>query len=172
MNANSEKVHGVLDSIMSSHTEVPSKRELTGHAPVMDEHIAHVPEILGLSTPIEGYTFSDFEKNYFWPHTTHAGPLTTVNPPKQYHFGSDASSLQDNKSATTWLGRIRGGVGSDDAAGGAASGADSGPPGEADSGAAGGASGGAAGVAGDHPPPGSNPPSDHGNNNNYHRVSS
>jgi hypothetical protein len=92
-----------------------------------------------------------------------AGPSTTVHPKRQHYFGSDASSLRDTESEITWLGRIRGGAGSDEAADGAADGA-------ADE-AASGAAGRAATGAGDPPPPESGPLSNHGDNGNYPRIS-
>jgi len=75
-----------------------------------------------------------------------------VHPERQRYFGSDTSSLRDTESEGSWLGRIRGGAGCEEVAGGAAGGS------------AEGAAGGAAGGTGDPPPPGSGPPSDHGNN--------
>lgn len=106
-----------------------------------------------------------------------------VHPGRQRFFGSDASSLRDTESETTWLGRISGGASNDGAAdgeagraagesaGGAATGAAGGAAGGVAAGADNAAASGAAGVAGDLPPPGSGPPSDHGNHSNNPRIS-
>jgi len=111
---------------------------------------------------MEGYKFLESASFNFGQQALQAGPSTRVHPERQRYFGSDASSLGDTESEVTWLGRIRGGAGSN---AGAADGAADGAAGEAAGGAAGGAAGEAAGGAGDPPPPGSGPPSDHGNNN-------
>jgi hypothetical protein len=160
MNSKIDKVNEVLESIKSSLKEVPSRRELIEHASAMDEQIVQMREVnTGLTTPMEGYKFS--ESSQFNFRTPQARPSTTIHPERQRYFGSDASTLRDTESEVTGLGRIRGGAGSNGSAGGAAGGAADGAAG----GVAGGAAGGAAGVAGDPPPPGSGPPSDHGNIN-------
>lgn len=76
-----------------------------------------------------------------------AGP-SGVHPERRRNFDSESSvsSLRDTDSASTWLGRMRGGAGSN-ADGRAAGGAAGGAAGEAAGGAAGGAEGGAAGGA-------------------------
>jgi len=107
MNSKIQKVNEVLNSIKSSLKEVPSKRELREHAATMDKQIDQVKEVItGLTMAMEGYKFSESSRFGFHPQSAQAGPSTTVHPQSQRYFGSDASSLRDTESASTWLGRI------------------------------------------------------------------
>jgi hypothetical protein len=189
MNSKILKVNEVLGSIKSSLKEVPSRRELREDATAMDEQLVQMREVnTGLTTAMEGYKFSESSQINF--QIPQAGPSTTIHPERQRYFGSDVSSLIDTESEVTWLGRIRGGAGSDAAAAGGAAGgaaaegaaggatgdsAAGGTTGAATAGAAGGAAGGtaggAAGGAGGPPPPGSGPPSDQGGNHGNPRLS-
>jgi hypothetical protein len=175
MNSKIVRVNETLDSLKNSLKGIPSKRELREHVAFIENQLAQSRELnTCLTTAMESYKFSESASFNFGKQGPQAGPSTTVYPERQHYFGSDASGLRDTESEITWLGRIRGGAGSngaaDEAAGGAAGGAAGraagGAAGGTASGAAGGADCGAAGGAGDPPPPWSGPPSDHGNNDN------
>ena len=136
MNQKIVNVNDVLTSIKNTFKGIPSKKKLREHAAVMEDQLAQSRELnTGLTTAMEGYKFSESASYNFGRQGLQAGPSTTVHPERQRYFGSDASSLRDTESEVTWIGRIRGGAASDEAAGGAAD--------VAAGGTAGGAAGGA-----------------------------
>jgi len=133
------------------------------HATAMNEQLVQMQEVnTGITNAMEGYMFSESSHYNFRQQPFQAGPSTAVHPERQRYFGCDASSFKNTGRESTWLGHIRGGAGSDGAAGGAADGTAC----RAAGGVTGGAAGGAAGGAGDPAPPGSPQPSDQSNNNN------
>jgi len=171
-----DSVNKILASITKSLKEVPNKKELRDHAVLMEEQTMRVQEVnTELTMAMEEYKVSKSSCLNFRqsvpevPRVTpfvQAGP-SGVLPERRGYFAreSSVSSLRDTDSASTWLGRMRDGAGSEAArdARGAAGNAD-GPAGEAARNADG-AAGGGNGNAGDPPPPGSDPPSEHGNRN-------
>jgi hypothetical protein len=148
-----DRVNKVVATITESLKGVPSKRDLRQHQATMDERLAQVEEInTRLTTPREQYKFSEsthfeFRQNAVGPSVTHQ----YTHPHRQLAFLSPSvSSLRDTESEFSWnFGIIRGGAGSNGAAGGP----DGGAAGGADDGAAGGR-----GAAGDPPPPPPDPP--------------
>jgi len=147
-----------MTAITKSLKEVPSKKDLRDHTAAMDEQIEAVREVTtGLTTAMENNKPSESTPYNFRTVTAFA---PAVHPERRPSFDrSSESSLRDTDSASTWLGRIRGGAGVEGAAGndggaaGGAGGAAGGAGGaaggaEGAAGAAGGAAGGAKGDAG------------------------
>jgi len=153
---------------------IPSIRELQLHAQTMAEQMAQVAKVnTGLTTAMVGYKFSQSKPFDFRQTTVAEGPSGTlyIHSQRQVPFdqkSQSVSSHRDTETEYSWHARIRGGAGSNVAAGGAdgrpTGGEDGGAGGGADSGASGKADGGGAGRAGGRgpPPPPDPPPSDHG----------
>lgn len=122
-----EKVNKGLEAITQSMKHIPSKRELRRHQATMDERLAQVEAInTGLTTVMEHYIFSEsipfeFPHNFARPSGTHQ----SMHPQTRSAFQSPSvSSVRDTESASSGnFGRIRGGPGSDGAAGAADCGA-------------------------------------------------
>ena len=173
-----DEITTVTAAITESLRNVPTKRELRQHKIAMEELLNVMTEVnTGLTTAMDQYKFSD--STPVGGQRTVAGPSGTqpyMNPERAAAVQSPSVSiLRDTESEYSWNVRIRGGVGSreaagDGAAGGAAGGAGDGiAGGAAGDGAAGGAAGGAGdGIAsgaaggGGPPLPPDPPPSDHG----------
>ena len=170
----------MLSSNTRSLKEIPTKKELQDHAILMEEQTKRVQEVnTGLTMAMEEYKVSESSRFNFRqrvpevPRTTpfvQAGP-SGVHPERRGYFDreSSVSSLRDTDSASTWLGRMRGGAGSGNADGGAGGAAGDISEGARNAGGAAGDAGGAArggnSNAGDSPPPELGPPSEHGNRN-------
>jgi hypothetical protein len=113
-----------LPAITDSLKEVPSKRELRQHAEQMEDQVQQMEDVdTDLKTAMEGYKFSEStppKPGRFLPAQNPLGVgSSNIHPSRRYQFDeSSNSSLRDTQSASTWLGRIRGGAG--DGAGAAA----------------------------------------------------
>jgi len=146
-----DSVNKILSSITKSLAEIPSKKELNNHPSSTADQVAQIQEVnTGLTTAMEGYKFSESSRFDFRGNTVplgQAGPSGFLHPQRQGNVNRNESeySLTDTHSASTWLGTIRGGDGSDH---------------NSQDGAASGAAGGATGANGDPPP--DPPPSDCG----------
>jgi hypothetical protein len=134
-----DEVNKSMAAVTTSLKNNPSKRELPLHAHTMEEQIAQVGEVnTGLTTAMEGYQLSQSSLYDFRRTSVTAGPSGTqfVHLQRQAAFDQQSisvSSLRDTETEYSWHGRIRGGAGSDGAAGGTTDGPDS----RADGGAAG-----------------------------------
>jgi hypothetical protein len=150
-----------MATITESMKNFSYKRELQRHQAMMDGMFAHVGEIsTGFTTAMEQDSFSGCAPCKFCQHV--AGPSGTQHHVQSQRLSAfqsrSVASLRDTESASTWAERLRGGAGSDGAAGGA-DGRAAGGTGRAAGGADGGVSRGS-GTAGDPPPPPDRPPSD------------
>jgi len=135
----------------------------------MRDQVAHVHELnTRLTTAMERYTFSELSRCDFRQNTTQPGPSGMVHPQRPHYFDNDSvSSLTDTECATTRLGKICGGAGSNHSENPSQDGAAGEAAGGVAGGAAGGTAGGAAGGAADgrRDPPPDPPASDHDNSN-------
>jgi len=155
-------------AITESLKQVPTKRKLQQHRAAMEEAMNSIAEVnTGLTTAMDQYKFSDsmprIERQVF---AGRSGTQSVMHPQRTAALESPSvSSLRDTGSEYSWSYRLRGGLGSEAAAGGAgdapAGGAGDAPARGAGGGAANGAAGGAGGGGGPPPPP-DPPPSDHG----------
>jgi hypothetical protein len=120
-----DKVNTSVVAITTSSKSVPSKWELLLHAHTMEEQMVQVPEMnTGLTTAMEGYKLSESSPYNLRRTSVTAGPLGTqyVHPQGQAAFDHQSvsiSSLRDTEIECSWHARIRGGAGSNGAAGGA-----------------------------------------------------
>ena len=155
-----DEVNKAMAAITISLKNIPSMRELRQHQDLREDQLAQVDEVdAGLTPAMEAYKVSE-STPFHVAHTGPSGTHTNVHPERRRAMANPSlsvSSLRDTESDVSWRGILRGGAGSNGAAGGA------------DGGAAGGATGGAAGDGGngntgDPPRPGDPPPSDHGGN--------
>lgn len=126
-----DEVSKAMAAITTSLQNIPTKREMQQHQDLMDDQLAKVEENnTGLTTMLEAYKVSESTPFHIEHQAAPSGTQSYMHPHRVAAMGQPSvsvSSLTNTESEISRRGRMRGGSGSNGAAGGvdgAAGGAD------------------------------------------------